>query len=55
MSDSSKSIDFQTLSKIRTFQKNESEARSYCRSFPTLFVRAKGSTLWNSFHHNPAL
>ncbi|WP_206018586.1 diaminobutyrate--2-oxoglutarate transaminase [Limnobacter sp. SAORIC-690] len=45
MSDSSKSIDFQTLSKIRTFQKNESEARSYCRSFPTLFVRAKGSTM----------
>ncbi len=43
MSDSTKSIDFQTLSKIRTFQKNESEARSYCRSFPTLFTKAKGS------------
>lgn len=45
MSTESKSIDFQTLSKIRTFQKNESEARSYCRSFPTLFVKAKGSVM----------
>ncbi|HEX4917589.1 MAG TPA: diaminobutyrate--2-oxoglutarate transaminase [Limnobacter sp.] len=45
MSNDTKSIDFQTLSKIRTFQKNESEARSYCRSFPTLFVKAKGSVM----------
>ncbi|HEX5485969.1 MAG TPA: diaminobutyrate--2-oxoglutarate transaminase [Limnobacter sp.] len=43
MSHETKSVDFQTLSKIRTFQKHESEARSYCRSFPAVFTKARGS------------
>jgi len=30
-----------------TFAKLESEVRSYCRSFPTVFTRANGSTMWN--------
>ncbi|KUF09142.1 diaminobutyrate--2-oxoglutarate transaminase [Pseudoponticoccus marisrubri] len=29
------------------FSRRESEARSYCRSFPTRFARAKGSELWD--------
>ena len=30
------------------FERYESEVRSYCRSFPTVFARAKGSTLTDS-------
>lgn len=30
------------------FERYESEVRSYCRSFPTVFSRAKGSTLTDS-------
>ena len=29
------------------YARRESEARSYCRSFPTSFVRASGSELWD--------
>ncbi|MBS0126606.1 diaminobutyrate--2-oxoglutarate transaminase [Thetidibacter halocola] len=29
------------------FTRRESEARSYCRSFPTRFTKAKGSELWD--------
>ncbi len=31
----------------RVFDKLESEVRSYCRSFPTVFTRAKGYKLWD--------
>ena len=30
------------------FERYESEVRSYCRSFPTVFAKAKGSTLTDS-------
>ncbi|MFW2542409.1 diaminobutyrate--2-oxoglutarate transaminase [Primorskyibacter sp. 2E107] len=30
------------------YTRRESEARSYCRSFPTSFIRAKGSELWDA-------
>jgi diaminobutyrate-2-oxoglutarate transaminase len=30
------------------FEKYESQVRSYCRSFPTVFTRAKGSLLWDT-------
>ncbi|WP_425099272.1 diaminobutyrate--2-oxoglutarate transaminase [Tropicibacter sp. S64] len=30
------------------YTRRESEARSYCRSFPTTFTRAKGSELWDA-------
>ena len=30
------------------YQRRESEARSYCRSFPTSFVRASGSEMWDA-------
>ena len=30
------------------FERRESEARSYCRSFPTRFTRAKGSEMWDA-------
>jgi diaminobutyrate-2-oxoglutarate transaminase len=43
-----KFIDCQTAQKISTFQKNESEARSYCRNFPVLFMHAKGSYMTDS-------
>ena len=29
------------------FERLESEVRSYCRSFPAVFTRAKGQTLWD--------
>lgn len=29
------------------FERLESEVRAYCRSFPTLFVKSKGSKLWD--------
>ena len=31
----------------RVFEMYESEVRSYCRTFPTVFTRAKGSLLWD--------
>jgi diaminobutyrate-2-oxoglutarate transaminase len=30
------------------YKRRESEARSYCRSFPTSFTKAKGSELWDA-------
>ncbi|MFZ7092917.1 diaminobutyrate--2-oxoglutarate transaminase [Primorskyibacter sp. 2E233] len=33
---------------LTIYDRRESEARSYCRSFPTSFDRAKGSELWDS-------
>lgn len=30
------------------FEKNESEVRSYCRSWPVIFDRARGSRLWDT-------
>ncbi|MGG1551343.1 diaminobutyrate--2-oxoglutarate transaminase [Paenibacillus ferrarius] len=33
---------------LHVFELLESEVRSYCRSFPTVFTRAKGCTLWDS-------
>ena len=30
------------------FDRRESEVRSYCRSFDTVFTRAQGSTLWDA-------
>lgn len=33
--------------KLATFERHESEARSYCRGFPVLFSRAKGSHLYD--------
>ena len=45
MSNETKSVDFKATNKIRTFTKYESEARSYCRSFPTVFTKARGSTI----------
>ncbi|RXT04922.1 diaminobutyrate--2-oxoglutarate transaminase [Ammoniphilus sp. CFH 90114] len=38
-----KEIDAQ----LRVFEEHESEVRSYIRSFPTTFVKAKGHTLWD--------
>ena len=32
---------------LETFEKHESEVRSYCRSFPTVFTRAEGSELFD--------
>jgi len=29
------------------FSQYESEVRSYCRSFPVVFSRAKGAELWS--------
>ncbi len=29
------------------FEQMESEVRSYCRSFPTVFSKAKGSRMWD--------
>ena len=31
----------------QTFEKYESEVRSYCRRFPTVFTKAKGSKLFD--------
>lgn len=33
---------------LHVFEMLESEVRSYCRSFPTVFTRAKGCTLWDA-------
>ncbi|MRG86358.1 diaminobutyrate--2-oxoglutarate transaminase [Salinibacillus xinjiangensis] len=32
---------------MNIFEKYESEVRSYCRSFPTVFNKAKGSKMWD--------
>ncbi|MFS0785122.1 diaminobutyrate--2-oxoglutarate transaminase [Shouchella sp. 1P09AA] len=32
---------------MKIFEERESEVRSYCRSFPTVFTKAKGSTMWD--------
>lgn len=34
-------------SPLKTFEERESEVRSYCRSFPTVFTKAKGYRLWD--------
>jgi diaminobutyrate-2-oxoglutarate transaminase len=33
--------------KLKVFQEHESEVRSYCRTFPTVFTKAKGYKLWD--------
>ncbi|HZG87614.1 diaminobutyrate--2-oxoglutarate transaminase [Paenibacillus sp.] len=38
----------QTESELTTFERRESEVRSYCRGFPTLFTKASGYTLQNA-------
>ncbi len=32
---------------MKVFEKLESEVRSYCRSFPTVFTKAKGYKMWD--------
>jgi diaminobutyrate-2-oxoglutarate transaminase len=32
---------------LAIFEQLESEVRAYCRSFPTVFTKAKGSKLWD--------
>ncbi|KQL56184.1 MULTISPECIES: diaminobutyrate--2-oxoglutarate transaminase [Bacillaceae] len=32
---------------MKIFEEKESEVRSYCRSFPAVFTKAKGSTMWD--------
>lgn len=32
---------------MSTFEQFESEVRAYCRSFPTVFTKAKGSKMWD--------
>ncbi|PBB06656.1 diaminobutyrate--2-oxoglutarate transaminase [Salimicrobium humidisoli] len=32
---------------LKVFEELESEVRSYCRSFPTIFTKAKGSLMWD--------
>ncbi|NHN33240.1 diaminobutyrate--2-oxoglutarate transaminase [Paenibacillus agricola] len=34
-------------SSLNIFEQHESEVRSYCRSFPTLFTKASGSKMWD--------
>jgi diaminobutyrate-2-oxoglutarate transaminase len=34
-------------SSLHIFEQHESEVRSYCRSFPTLFTKAAGSKMWD--------
>lgn len=36
-----------TSDAMNTFERMESEVRSYCRSFPTVFTRAKNDRLWD--------
>src|SRR5690625_159805 len=33
---------------MKTFEEHESAVRSYSRSFPTVFTKAKGYTLWDT-------
>lgn len=37
---------------VTVFQRVESEVRSYCRSFPAVFTRAEGSTVWDTRGHS---
>jgi diaminobutyrate-2-oxoglutarate transaminase len=37
-----------TVSPLDVFERIESEVRSYCRSFPTLFTKARGYKLYNA-------
>ncbi len=32
---------------VKTFKRLESEVRGYCRAFPTIFTKARGSKLWD--------
>jgi len=45
-------MSMQTLAKsessLHLFARLESEVRSYCRGFPTLFTKARGYTLWDA-------
>ncbi|MBN3523594.1 diaminobutyrate--2-oxoglutarate transaminase [Paenibacillus apiarius] len=36
---------------LQVFDSLESEVRSYCRSFPTVFTKAKGYKLWDAHNH----
>lgn len=36
-----------SLTNMKIFEELESEVRSYCRSFPTVFTKAKGYEMWN--------
>lgn len=38
----------QYCNRLEVFEQLESEVRSYCRSFPTLFNKAKGYKLWDT-------
>ncbi|WP_411954275.1 diaminobutyrate--2-oxoglutarate transaminase [Alkalibacillus sp. S2W] len=40
-----------TRTDMTIFEKYESEVRSYCRSFPTVFHEAKGSKMWDEQGH----
>jgi len=37
----------ETRTPLYVFEQMESEVRSYCRSFPTVFTRASGARLWD--------
>lgn len=37
----------ETRTPLYVFEQMESEVRSYCRSFPTVFAKASGATLWD--------
>ncbi len=36
------------VNELKVFEELESEVRSYCRSFPTVFAKAKGYKMWNA-------
>jgi diaminobutyrate-2-oxoglutarate transaminase len=40
-------MDTNTTHALDTFKNHESQARSYCRNFPVMFARAKGSVLYS--------
>ncbi|WP_274650624.1 diaminobutyrate--2-oxoglutarate transaminase [Paenibacillus humicola] len=40
-------MNVQTQSSMKVFEKLESEVRSYCRSFPTVFTKASGASIWD--------
>lgn len=42
-----KVLDGRTTS-LQVFESLESEVRSYCRSFPTVFTKAQGYKLWDA-------
>lgn len=41
-------IEEQKISSLETFDTYESQVRSYCHAFPTLFTKAKGYKLWDA-------